>query len=299
MILYYALGGGLGHLSRSFALISRAPEEIRKRTRLLVSSAHAELASPHSPCSLDRVPEQVMTDRGLYLHFLSGYLGHHDIDLMIVDSFPFGLLGELKFLAPRIPRLLVGRYLRWDAYLERCGFLEGAVWPRVALLIERQESTYRQTLERHGRIVSAPWPVSLAAGVGSGRPDQSPACCVIHSGPVGEVNLLMNKAYQVMAERGIGGLPELFTPGRGVYPVERNLLRFSDVVAGAGYGACSAAATLHGRVRFHLHPFRRRFDDQALRLRRLQEGSWGMTADGDAGTVADLLWAEVGREGTV
>ena len=291
MILYYALGGGLGHVARSFALIHHAPESLRSRIRLLVSTKSAHVALPHSPCPMDPVPEQAMADRRSYERFLEDYLRRHKFSCMVIDTFPFGLLGELKHLAPDLPRVLVGRYLRWDAYCGRCGDTEGAVRPRAAVMIEDQEEAYLEALGRHSRVIKAPWPVSLAAPADVMTPS-APAFCVTHSGPPEETRLLVEKARAIMAERGIEGVPEVFTPERGLFPLEHHLSHFSDIVAGAGYAACAAATVLKGRRRYHLHPFPRRFDDQVLRLRRLPGGHGQDDPAADTATVAGILWEE-------
>ena len=159
MILYYALGGGLGHIARSFALIEKAPEKLLPAIRLLVSSKSAAVALPHSPCPMDTVPAPAMSDRTLYVKFLSDYLDRHNFSCIVMDTFPFGLLGELKDVAPALPRVLVSRYLRWDAYRERCGVLNGALWSQVVLMIEQQEEAYLETMECNSRMIEAPWPI--------------------------------------------------------------------------------------------------------------------------------------------
>ena len=293
MILYYALGGGLGHVARSFALIARAPKSLLPRIRLLVSSRSAHVAEPHSPCPMDRVPERAMADRSVYARFLADYLAEHRFSHIVIDTFPFGLLGELKYIAPDLPRVLVGRYLRWEAYCERCGDAGDAAWPQAAVMIEEQDRAYLDAMERKSRVVTARWPISLAEPAAEVTPVDRPACCVVHSGPAGEIGRLVEIANRVMLERGIKGSPEIFTPGKGVFPVEAVLPRFTDVVAGAGYAACAASEVLAGRVQYHLHPFPRRFDDQALRLSRTLGGRRPDDSVGDASTVAEILWDRV------
>lgn len=293
MILYYALGGGLGHIARSFSLIEKAPERLQPAIRLLVSSKSAAAALPHAPCPMDTVPARAMSDGSLYEQFLAVYLNRHNFSCMIMDTFPFGLLGEFKNIAPDLPRVLVSRYLRWDAYRERCGVLNGALWPQVALMIEQQEEAYLEIMECNTRVIEAPWPISLV------RPEEvtaqmdKPACCLVHSGSREEMILLMETAHQITAGLEPAGTPDIFTPEKGLFPLERHLSRYSDIVTGAGYAACSGAAILKGRMRYHLHPFPRRFDNQKLRLKRLQEGLWGDSTTGDASTTASILWNEV------
>ena len=118
---------------------------------------------------------------------------------------------------------------------------------------------------------------------------QPQKCCVVHSGPADELNKLAAIAQKVAAER-----PDLLTPQHGIFPVERHLQSYSDVITGAGYGSCAAAVSLQGQVRFHLHPFPRRYDDQQLRLERLNRGEWG-DSDPRAATaaVSGALWGQV------
>jgi hypothetical protein len=242
---------------------------------------------------MDVVPEQAMAERSLYFRFLAGYLALHDFSCIILDTFPFGLLGELAEMAVTLPRILVGRYLRWDAYRERCGDTSHAVWPRVAVMIEEQEGMYREKVMRHGRIINVPGPISLARATDGPAPDAPLACGIVHSGPAEETARLMDIAHRVMAERAIQGPPELFLPERGLFPVERHLSSFSDIVSGAGYAGCAASAVMNGRVRYHLYPFPRRFDDQSRRLRLLREGRWGDNSADSASSTASVLWGEV------
>jgi hypothetical protein len=295
MILYYALGGGLGHIARSFALIAYAPKTLRPRIRLLVSSKSAELTRPYSPCPMDLVPFQAMVDRVLYAQFLGGYFKKHEFSCIVTDTFPFGLVGELAHPASEIPRVLVGRYMQWDAYRTRCGDMDDAIWPEVAVMIEKQEEAYRETMERHSRVISAQWPISLASLRNNVPPDGPPACCVVHSGPQSEIERLMKFARNIMTRQGIRGAPEVFTPQKGLFPLEHHLSGFSDIVTGAGYGSCAASIVLKGKIRYHFYPFPRRFDDQALRLERLREGQWGSVQPGDASTAAAVLWREIGQ----
>lgn len=290
MILYYALGGGLGHLARSLALIEQAPETLRARVRILVSTKSAPAARAHFPCPVDSVPGTAMSDIHRYLEFLANHLSRHAFRCIVLDTFPFGLLGELKAMAPRLPRVLVARYLRWEAYSSMCTSISNAVWPDDAILIEEQDSTYTSMLRNNCFVVTARRPISPAASGDVRGVSCNPGCCIIHSGPGDEINVLKNLAERVMTDKGIPGPPEVFTPSRNIFPVERYPWAFSDIVTGAGYASCAAAVLLHGRVQYHLHPFKRRFDDQHLRLARLKNGAW---IDGGPGThaqTAALLW---------
>jgi hypothetical protein len=288
MILYYALGGGLGHIARSLAILERMPAPLRGQCRLLVSSLSAGIAVPHAPCPVDRVPPAVMENKEDYFAFFTAYLRTHCFTAIVADTFPFGLLGELRGEAGEVPRVLVGRYLRWEPYAARYG--AGGRRPDAAVLLEEQEPAYRENLERRGRVMLRPGPVSLA---GAFPPSSRRRCCLFHTGDGAELKILAHRAQGVMAELGLSGAPEVIVPENGLFPVERHLAGYSDVVAGAGYGACAMALLGRGTVRFHLTPFPRRYDDQALRLQRLRDGMWGSMAGDATGEAAGAVWGAV------
>ncbi len=294
MILYYALGGGLGHIARSLALIAQAPEALRGRIRLLVSSRSAEAARPVCPCPMDIVPDEAMATHQLYSKFLARYLGSHRFSCMILDTFPFGLLGELADKAPELPRFMVGRYLRWNVYRKRGGELSAAVWPRFSIIIEEQDEEYMAEISRHSLIAHCNAPISLARQENVSVSEGGSSWCVVHSGTEEELNKLLILAGSLMSARGIAGNPKVVTPGQGVFPIEQNLSGYSDIVSGAGYASCAASKILEGRVRYHLQSFPRRYDDQELRINRLRAGTCGVAHEDSGGVHAGtLLWNEV------
>jgi len=101
MILYYAIGGGFGHLARARRVLTR----LGLRDRAVILTAAEE------PGITDGIPTITSAD------FTS-------FERLIVDAFPCGLLGELRNLD--MPMDYVARLLQWDAYAAATG----AVMPR-------------------------------------------------------------------------------------------------------------------------------------------------------------------------
>lgn len=290
MVLYYALGGGLGHLTRSLVLIERAPEHLRSRIRILVSTGSSGAAQRSFPCPVDRVPGPAMADAASYGKFLAGYFEKHRFRCVVMDTFPFGLLGEMKYGLPHIPRILVGRYLRWDIYHQACGMIDDAIWPEDSILIEEQDDLYDRELKKHCFVTVARSPLSAVRAGDLPDAPSKPACCIVHSGSDAELARLTEQALRIMAEKGIAGVPRVFTPDDTLFPMERHLSGFSDVVTGAGYASSAAAVSLAGRIKYHLTPFERKFDDQGLRLQRLKNGSWPDGRSGTPSQTARVLW---------
>src|ERR1044072_3594880 len=104
MILYYAIGGGLGHLARARRVLTRLG--LRDRATLLTAAEEA------------RITDGIPTGTPAHLPPATP-ANFRDYERVIVDAFPCGLLGELKNID--VPMDYVARLLQWDAYAAATG----------------------------------------------------------------------------------------------------------------------------------------------------------------------------------
>ncbi|CAM3409210.1 hypothetical protein G4177_00555 [Corallococcus sp. ZKHCc1 1396] len=117
----YALGGGLGHLTRAGAL-ARAAVARGHAVDLLTNSPFAPglpLESLLGPgATVHRLDARL--DKAATVAAVTAWLGASTPDVLVVDTFPRGLAGELPGLLPtvRAPRVLVHRDLN-PVYVER------------------------------------------------------------------------------------------------------------------------------------------------------------------------------------
>lgn len=273
MILYYALGGGLGHISRSIAILNQSPW-LAARTRLMVSSALAGLAVGASPCPVDQVAGAAITSKRKYAAFLSGYLKRHRARLLIVDTFPSGVAGELGWTGLNIPALLVARHVKWRAYAKHAEGSRGIPCSH-ALAVEPLDVEQEGALKNVCEVSCLDSPVLLEHPSGSVR---KRAVIVAHSGNGAELETLM----KIARERAGGEMEvDVVSPANGVYPAERLIAGYSEIVSGAGYNMSALASQAPPGVTHVLCPFERRYDDQPLRARRIGEGMWsGAVGDG-------------------
>ncbi|MBF0293386.1 MAG: hypothetical protein HQK86_14650 [Nitrospinae bacterium] len=272
MILYYAVGGGLGHISRSLAILNRS-QWLAGRTRLMTSSAIAGLTVNHSPSPVDHVAEETIRSKRRYSEFLSDYLERYRVRLLIVDTFPSGIVGEWGWVKPSIPVMLVARHLKWKEYSERAGAY--GVAPAHTLMVEPLDQEQERALENCGDVLRMDSPITLEQP--QGRAVKS-GVLVVHSGPAQELAELK----KIATER-VGGADsiDIVSPERGVYPAESFIRDYSTIVSGAGYNMCALASQAAKGVTHILHPFERRYDDQFLRARRIRDGMWsGAVGDG-------------------
>ncbi|MCX7423590.1 MAG: hypothetical protein NT013_29205 [Planctomycetia bacterium] len=122
----YALGGGLGHLVRSLGL-ARAAIARGHHVTLLANTASATLLPVAkelgSQGAFIKIPASF--DRAQVTAFIQHTLHQHTFDVLIVDTFPRGLAGELAELLPALSakKVLVHRDLN-PRYVEQANLTQ-------------------------------------------------------------------------------------------------------------------------------------------------------------------------------
>jgi hypothetical protein len=231
-VLYYALGGGLGHLTRARKVLAALGIE---RAILLTASrfgADPRVTGPHRAL---KVPRRLGHDRDAFRAWLAPLL--READRLLVDTFPGGILGELCGLELP-PATLIARRLRWEAYE---AVVDGPL-PAYERVFEVEPLGVGEPLE----LPRAPAGDPLAG---------EPHWLVVHSGPQEEVDALIGHA---------AGAPKLIVvSGARIYPVEPHLAHAERIVSAAGFNIVHEAAPY--RDRHVMVPFERRFDDQFAR----------------------------------
>ncbi|HEX6095720.1 MAG TPA: hypothetical protein VF432_05285, partial [Thermoanaerobaculia bacterium] len=144
MIHYYALGGGLGHLTRG----RRVLEALGVEAVFITASAYASDPRVVGGFPVVRVPAELSGDVDAHRSWLRGVVGER----LIVDTFPGGIQGELCGLD--VPMDLVARRLRWAEYRR---VVPGAL-PRFETIWQVEELDPEQDLEAKCRAWLQPAP---------------------------------------------------------------------------------------------------------------------------------------------
>ena len=301
MILYYALGGGLGHLTRSIAILSALPEEVRSDFMLMASSEHAMLASASVPCTFNVVPNDVMASKSAYYEYLNDCMLQNRIRAIVIDTYPFGLLHEWNELAPNLPRLLIARYLKTAMYDKDKGSATMTQnYPTKVLCIEELDDMYFIKMKRYSDVELIDDPIILegpevasasAVELSKKYVFNDKDWLVVNSGGVDELNLLTGFAKDLMSKAGVQNPePSVLSTEHGIYPANTVISSFANIVSAVGYNmAATALSDADKGTKHHFLPFERRFDDQFLRLDRLRSGLWLHGRANGAGKAAEWL----------
>ncbi|GAA2692566.1 hypothetical protein [Actinoplanes palleronii] len=280
MIVCYAQGGGLGHLTRLRAYLHTVHAD-EPATVLSGSpfTADPRVLGPHRLLHLTGSPAAVLAELRP--------------EVLVVDAFPAGITGELDAgcVPPGTRTVHLARLLRWDAYRE--------VLPASPIRFDRTW-TVEEPTAAHGahlsRVSAAVQPLELvdppapasdssAASVcsaGSVASDVDGAWLILHAGPAAEVHELVAYAAECAAAEGRRPRLVLAAPHRpaglpdGVahidpFPAWPLFEQAERVITAAGFNAVRQMRPW--RAKHRMLPFPRRWDDQFTRAARARAGS--------------------------
>ena len=263
-ILYFAPGSGLGHLNRALAVCLEL-RELGVEAAIVTNSPFAE-----GLARIARLPITCIRGES-WGQAAPAYLAREGPNLVVLDTFPFGMRGEWVHFGFKVPVVYMARRLQVRAHREVL-----PDWPdfsRFTRIIACESlSTDHEEVIAAGNVVRLPGPVRLRPGViDTPVPaeldrivDSGDSCLVVHGGPVSEIRELLSHANGNVALI-TPWIDEAWSyPVFDYYPATNLLERATRVVSGAGYN--TMADMLPYPERHTAVAFPRRFDDQAGRL---------------------------------
>ena len=192
MIAAYAMGGGLGHVRRTRAVLAAlAPSErcaIFTASRLAIGE------------DLVRVPRRLAGSAAAFADWLRSEMRALAPSAVVVDAFPLGILGEFahRRVLPDVPLHHVARLLRWDEYTR--AFPGTPPRYTATYTVEPLTPRHEAYLRAHsGRFAGLELPLSDGATIcadpfGPWRTPGGPLWLVVHSGTSAEVGGLLEAA---------------------------------------------------------------------------------------------------------
>jgi predicted glycosyltransferase len=232
MIAYYAIGGGLGHMTRA----RRVLDALQIDDAAIVASAK---------------PDARVTGRYPVVDSLSSLRPER----LIVDTFPLGLFGELADVD--VPMDYVARLLKWDEY-RRC---VPAPLPRFGTMYVVEEITHKVESDRTVQLTLSMEDRHSCLS--------SPYWLIVHSGPEAEVRELIAYAEELQKiEHDRSEIVVVSQCGIGldIVPASTLFAGAKRIISAAGFNVM--LETEPYRDKHHVIPMPRRFDDQFARAAR-------------------------------
>jgi hypothetical protein len=264
MILYYAIGGGLGHLSRARRVLDALGIT---DAALVTASLYADDPRVRGELPVFRVPASLEHDPEGHRRFLRELLRDTGAERLLADTFPAGIHGELSGLDVAID--LVARLLRWDVYR--------AAVPHPLPPIETVYAVEKLTAEHEAalRVQSRHFvPLDLRPPRTTVQKEEG-YWLVVHSGPESEVRELLEWTSELRLLADVQPSRVLVAsrcaPPSGfehvdVYPASALFAATSRIISAAGFNVM--LETEQWAAKHAILPFARKFDDQFLRAAR-------------------------------
>jgi len=117
VILYYAVGGGLGHLARASAFLFTQKMKSNE-VILLTASPYTHFEALPKGLTIIQISSKLATQASDYQQFLEDILQKHQITDIYLDAFPVGIVGEWKsfFKNKALRFYYLVRLLDWGNY---------------------------------------------------------------------------------------------------------------------------------------------------------------------------------------
>jgi hypothetical protein len=264
MILYYAVGGGHGHLTRGRRVLRALGLE--KHATFVTASPYANDTRVTGGIPAIRIPPHLEYAKDEHRAWLRDLIRERRAERLIADAFPAGIQGELSGL--EIPMDHVARILRWDAYRR----IVPDEFPHF-------ETTWRveELSPDHAQFLGSTVPLELTLEPLEPVESNDPYWLIVHSGPEEEVRELIAHAAEMkgltpnpparilVASRCAVALPPGFAP-TDIFPAARLSPNAQRILSAAGFNVM--LETEPWREKHEVVPFARQFDDQYLRAAR-------------------------------
>jgi hypothetical protein len=279
MRLYYAFGGGLGHLSRTTAVIKTLGLSAEDFI-LLSNSSYAGLV--FDPDKIIHVPESYYGEPDELKRFIQSIIIEYDISEFYIDTFPCGIIGELKGLI--VDNIFyIARILNWANYLPLSG--NSKLYFDNTFVIEPLPTAQNEFVKQNSKDfikidllypqekISQNLEKILATF-------KKPPWLIVHSEPFEELQLLYQHALEIAEIEGES--PEFLVISQAKEKLNGdNILQinyfpaydffpYSDKIFTACGFNCMYQ-TIPFANKHYFIPFIRRFDDQFLRAKNRKQ----------------------------
>lgn len=277
MNLYYAIGGGLGHLTRAAAFLHS--RKISDSTIILTASPYAADKRVVGNIKTIIAGEDFAKNLESYKKFLQKTFVENNIRNFFLDTFPVGIIGEFSgFDFQNIEINYIARLLRWERYKS---FLRGdSPLFNHTFVLEDLEKPHRDFIESSSKTASdltINYPPPLLSEtdkkiVQNICENRRPFWLIVHSGSSAEISELTDYAREIKRMQKSEADLILITSQKT--EVE-NLLCFDLYPASVLFEAAEKVFTACGfnlmnelknfRFKHYFMPFERRFDNQFRR----------------------------------
>lgn len=274
MIVYYAMGGGLGHLTRAKAVIHTL--NLAKPITLISASPYVMDKRIIDGCEIITPPTTLASNFMAFRQWLWQLLDNLEAQALYLDSFPGGILGELtNDFSEKLPIYYLARLLRWKRYsailkdplpqFEKTYLLEPLTVEQLHHIKSHSQHIQPLQLIDPPNLSHPPLPFA---------PSSQPLWLIIHAGPPDEIEQLIAYAEEISKMEKTNPKFMLIAPYKpsqlathilfnNIYPALPYMALADCLITASGFNVMRQASKCG--VKHYFMPFERQYDNQFKR----------------------------------
>ena len=278
MNIYYANGGGLGHLTRARAFLHQ--HKIESETAILTSSKFAADKRIVGDLKIIEIDEDFARNKEKYRDFLQNIFNENKVKKFYLDSFPAGILGEFAdFDFGKTEVFYVARLLKWKNHSH---FLsDNSLNFKKTFVLENLETEHQKFIEKSSEEIESfdliyPKFEFEEKKIEKIVSQNSPFWLIVHAGNEEETRELLDYAEEMREiEKAtvklilISPNCDLYENSFDIYPASMLFPSAERIFTAGGFNAIKQ--TEQFRSKHFFLPFERRFDDQFARAKTAKE----------------------------
>ncbi len=274
--LFYVMGGGLGHLSRVSAFIFTQKIPLQQ-CFILSSSSFTELLFDKQ--NIIQLNNSLEKDTSQLIAFIQEILKTYHFEIIYLDTFPQGIIGELTSINFNRTRLvLLARDLNWKQYKFDSDKLP--IHFEITYVFEELDSDYFSFLQNNSKEIKY---LKLDYPPGNINPEilnlfnsEKQQWLIVHSMPEEEVLILLEYAQDYAKVKNFDANFTVITQCLDLKLTNATLLDYfpaydlfpyvDKIITASGFNLMQQ--TLPFKEKHICIPFSRKYDRQNLRLRK-------------------------------
>lgn len=286
MRLYYANGSGLGHLTRTLAVIHTLQLN-QEPILLLTASDYADHLILPDNVDLLKIPQHFVQNIGAYQNWLCEQIEYHQVSEVYLDAFPCGIIGEWNNFPDylNINFYYIGRILNWQNY-EQVGIQRPPRF-KAAYMLENVDPKHKRFVQMHSQEL-IPLHLNYAPPILTHREKviietlfdsvEKPIWLIVHSDPQEEVKQLCAYAIEISQIEGIDPYFVIISQTKPFKSITNNILwlnlypafpmfeKADRIFSACGFNMMQQTEIFKAKHMFL--PFKRRYDNQFLRAKK-------------------------------
>ncbi len=192
--LFYAMGGGLGHLQRCVALLKNGGGATQN-TVVCSASPHLPTFAQQHSLRYYAIPTIWATEPAALTLFLTNLLQKEQLTTIYIDVFPLGIIGEWNEILPKFPMLnlvYIARRMKWELYAP---LIKYSPQFNCTLVVEDLQPDHWEFVRQSSQQIIEQKITAATPQTSTSCPIQEDFYLVLHSEPAEEIAVLLHYAY--------------------------------------------------------------------------------------------------------